>query len=105
MLKGTRAQEGKMRAGDELRSVIRFERINLNESRYPVTGTFDLIFCRNVLIYFDSPSKLQVVRRLLGHMAPGGHLFLGHAESLLGMNNEVRRVGPTVYTAATGSAR
>jgi chemotaxis protein methyltransferase CheR len=98
MLRGTRAQEGKMRAGDELRSVIRFERVNLSETSYRVSGSFDLIFCRNVLIYFDAASKLEVVRRLLGHLAPDGHLFLGHAESLLGMNTLVRRVGPTVYT-------
>jgi chemotaxis protein methyltransferase CheR len=104
MLRGTGAQEGRMRAGNELRSVIRFERINLNEARYPVPGGLDLVFCRNVLIYFDPESKLKVVRRLLGHMAPGGHLFLGHAESLLGMNSEVRRVGPTVYTAGEPTA-
>jgi chemotaxis protein methyltransferase CheR len=105
MLRGRGTQEGKMRAGEELRSVIRFERINLNEERYPVTGPFDLIFCRNVLIYFDGASKLQVVRRLVDHITPGGHLFLGHAESLLGVGSLVRRVGPTVYTPELVAAR
>ena len=57
MLKGTGEQNGKMKAGAELRSAIRFERLNLNEERYPVEGDFDLIFCRNVMIYFDSQSR------------------------------------------------
>jgi chemotaxis protein methyltransferase CheR len=101
MLRGTRAQEGKMKAGDELRSVIRFERINLNEHPYPVKGPFDLIFCRNVLIYFDGESKARVVRNLVDHLTPEGQLFLGHAESILGPSALVRRVGPTVYAPAS----
>ena len=97
MLQGTRTQEGKMKAGDEIRSVVRFERINLNDETYPVDGPFDLILCRNVLIYFDAESKARVVERLLNHLAVGGFLFLGHAESLNGMGGRARSVGPTIY--------
>ena len=96
MLRGTRSREGQMKAGPLLRSVVRFARNNLNAVRYAVTGPFDLIFCRNVLIYFDTETKRRVVQRLLDLLAPDGHLFLGHAESLTGLSERVRGVGPTV---------
>jgi chemotaxis protein methyltransferase CheR len=97
MLRGTGSQDGKMKAGPEIRAVVRFERINLNDASYAVRGTFDLVFCRNVLIYFDTQSKLRVIRSLLPRISDRGYLFLGHAESLLGIDQAVRRVGPTVY--------
>ncbi len=100
MLKGRGAQQGKMKAGSEIKSVIRFRKLNLNDRNYPVRGPFDLIFCRNVLIYFDQKSSLRVIHSLLDHLAPSGHLLLGHAESLLGRTNRVRSAIPTVYTFA-----
>jgi chemotaxis protein methyltransferase CheR len=96
MMRGVRSQEGKMTAKQELRDVIRFERINLNGDRWPVAGRFDLIFCRNVLIYFDSAAKMRVVQRLLDLLDPSGFFFLGHSETL-NMLDRVRSVGPTVY--------
>jgi len=98
MLRGIRSQEGRMKAASEIRSMIHFARLNLNEESYPVIGTFDLIFCRNVLIYFNAESKTRVVHRLLRHLSPTGYLFLGHAESLSGFDGLVRSVGPTVYS-------
>lgn len=100
MLRGTGAQDGKMKAGPELRAAVRFERINLNGDTYPVTGRFDLIFCRNVLIYFDGPSKTRVCRQLLRHLDPNGYFFLGHAEAVVDMAGELERAGPTVYAPA-----
>jgi chemotaxis protein methyltransferase CheR len=100
MLRGTGAQEGVMKAGLEIRSAVRFERVNLNEARYPVPGPFDLVFCRNVLIYFDAAARARVVSRLLDQLAPAGHLFLGHAESLNCLTERARSVGPTVYVHA-----
>ncbi|MGH2397226.1 MAG: CheR family methyltransferase [bacterium] len=100
MLKGTRTQEGKMKAGPEIRSIVRFERLNLNDEAYPVTGLFDLIFCRNVLIYFDAQSRVRVIHRLLNHLAPSGYLFVGHAESLNAVTDRVQPVMPTVYIYA-----
>ena len=97
MLKGTRTQEGKMKAGPEIRSVVRFERLNLNDELYPVTGLFDVIFCRNVLIYFDTQSRARVIHRLLNYLVPAGYFFVGHAESLHGVTGRVRNVMPTVY--------
>jgi chemotaxis protein methyltransferase CheR len=98
MLRGTRSQEGKMAAVAELRALVRFARVNLNEASYPVPGSFDLLFCRNVLIYFDRASRAPVVDRLLDRVAPGGLFFLGHAESLNGVTIRARAVIPTVYT-------
>jgi chemotaxis protein methyltransferase CheR len=69
-----------------------------------VSGSFDLILCRNVLIYFDTETKRRVVGRLVDLLASDGYLFLGHAESLTGLSEGVRTVGPTVYMAARGEA-
>jgi len=100
MLRGAGTQAGKMKAGPEVRSAIRFERINLNAESYPVTGRFDLILCRNVLIYFDAPSKVRICRQLLRHLEPSGYFFLGHAEAVMDMAGEVERAGPTIYRPA-----
>jgi len=98
MLKGTGERSGNMKAGTELRSVVRFERLNLNDDEYPVPGNLDLIFCRNVLIYFDTGSRARVIQRLVDRLAPNGFLFVGHAESLTGITDRVRYVMPTIYT-------
>ncbi|HYO60133.1 protein-glutamate O-methyltransferase [Archangium sp.] len=104
MLKGVRSQAGRMQVGPLVRSVVRFERLNLNAERYSGVGTFDLIFCRNVLIYFDPASKSGVLRRLMRHLSPTGYLFLGHAESLAGSTVQARCVQPAVYAPlAAGS--
>jgi chemotaxis protein methyltransferase CheR len=98
MLKGSRSWDGKMAACKRLTSAIKFARLNLNDENYPITGKFDLIFCRNVLIYFNQQSKDRVINRLLSRMAPDGHLFLGHAESLQNGDLPINRVIPNVYT-------
>ncbi len=97
MLRGTRSREGKMKAGPEIRSIVRFEKLNLNDEVYHLGGRFDLIFCRNVLIYFDTESKTRVIHRLLNYLAPDGYLFLGQVETLKGLTDGVRSVIPTVY--------
>jgi chemotaxis protein methyltransferase CheR len=97
MLKGTGAQQGRAKAGPELRSVVRFQRVNLNAERFALPDRFDLILCRNVLIYFDVPSKERVLGRLLDHLDPRGYVFLGHAETMMGFHARTRALGPTVY--------
>ena len=97
MLNGTGNQAGKMKAGPAIRSIVRFIRLNLNDRSYPLTGSFDLIFCRNVLIYFNAESKAHVIRLLLSHLTQKGHLFLGHAESINFQEGLARSVIPTVY--------
>jgi chemotaxis protein methyltransferase CheR len=97
MLKGTGKQEGKMKAGAAIRSMIRFERLNLNDDVYPVTSLFDLILCRNVLIYFDTERRARIVDRLLERLSPAGFFFVGHAERLNGLSNRVVSILPTIY--------
>jgi chemotaxis protein methyltransferase CheR len=97
MLRGLRGEQGRMRAGDEIHSMIEFRRINLNEDRYPVSGRFELIFCRNVLIYFNRETKTGVIERLAQHLSPEGILFLGHSETLHGAAHTLKHVGPTAY--------
>ncbi|WP_242392348.1 CheR family methyltransferase [Anaeromyxobacter oryzisoli] len=99
MLKGYGGQEGLMKAGPEIRQLVRFSRLNLTHD-HPALGRFDVIFCRNVLIYFDKETKGKVVHRLLDHLQPDGYLFLGHAESLGGFTTRAKAVLPTVYTLA-----
>jgi chemotaxis protein methyltransferase CheR len=100
MLEGVRSQEGRIKAAPEIRAMVQFRRMNLNEPPYPVPGEMDLIFCRNVLIYFDQVTKRRVISQLLERLSPTGHLFLGHAESLAGLSDQVRPVAPTVYVRA-----
>lgn len=97
MLRGVRAEEGKMRAQPAVRSLIEFRRLNLNDDAYAVDGPFDLIFCRNVLIYFDRETKAAVIERLARHLSPTGILFLGHSETLHGAAHALKHIGPTAY--------
>jgi chemotaxis protein methyltransferase CheR len=97
MLRGTEEQTGKMRAKRCLRELVQLEPLNLVAEPYPVAGPFDAIFCRNVLIYFQTAQKARVLRMLLRHLSPGGYLFLGHAETVTGLSNELQTVAPNVY--------
>ena len=97
MLRGVKSEEGKIRAQPNIRSLIEFRKINLNEEKYPVSGPFDLIFCRNVLIYFNRETKAAVVNRLAQQLSPTGLLFLGHSETLHGAAHALRHAGPTAY--------
>ncbi|HEY6252077.1 MAG TPA: protein-glutamate O-methyltransferase CheR [Candidatus Angelobacter sp.] len=98
MLRGIADQDGRIKAGPEIRSLIQFFRLNLNERAYPLAGKFDLIFCRNVLIYFDLNSRERAHRRLANFLAPDGYFFVGHAETLHTMSSSLATVIPTVYT-------
>jgi chemotaxis protein methyltransferase CheR len=97
MLRGTRSQEGKMAADATVRAIVEFRRFNLSTERYPFDGELDLIFCRNVLIYFDADARRHVLEELSRCLAPHGLLFLGHAETAVGMTGHLRAVRPTVY--------
>lgn len=104
MLRGIGSREGWIRACPELRACVRVARVNLNDDVYPAEATFDLIFCRNVLIYFPPAGRQRVLARLLSRLAPGGQLFVGHAESVQGLPERVRCVCPTVYARASEAA-
>ncbi len=96
MLKGVRSREGWMSVGPTIRGLVRFERHNLCADAYP-KGPFDLVLCRNVLIYFDSVTRDRVVERLVDRLGPNGLLLLGHAESLTGTRHGLRYAGPLTY--------
>jgi chemotaxis protein methyltransferase CheR len=95
--RGFGTREGLYRVKPELRRQVTTSAINLFQPDYPVPRGLDVVFCRNVMIYFDEPSRQILVKRLYGQLAPGGHLFVGHAESLLGLEHAFRQVRPAVY--------
>ena len=97
MLRGVRGEAGKMRAQPNIRSLVEFRSVNLNDGHYAVDGPFDLIFCRNVLMYFDRETKAAVIERLTGHLARTGLLFLGHSETLHDATHALKHAGPTAY--------
>jgi chemotaxis protein methyltransferase CheR len=83
----------RLEATEQLKSVIRFDRVNLNDDRrMNVMKGMDLIFCCNVLIYFDLASKRKVMQHFYANLLPGGYLFLGHAESLYQVDDRFRLV-------------
>jgi chemotaxis protein methyltransferase CheR len=95
-LKGVRSQVGKYMITRELRDRMNFEQINLSEP-LPDVGHFDVIFLRNVLIYFDVEQKKQIVDKLLTRLKKGGYLLIGHSETLNGVSNKVVSLGPSIY--------
>jgi len=98
MLKGTKDQEGLMNVAPEVHKLVRFSRVNLSADMYPLSAECDLVFCRNVLIYFDQLSKKKVVTGLLRHLSPTGLLFVGHSENLNGLTLALKSIIPTVYS-------
>ena len=95
-LKGVDEQEGTFLINRTLRSPISFMQVNLN-TPLPQIGDFDLVFLRNVMIYFDNDTKRQVVLRIMQRMRPGAYLLIGHSESLNGIVGELQMVAPSVY--------
>jgi chemotaxis protein methyltransferase CheR len=81
----------------DLRATVGFARLNLMDATYPVGAPMQIIFCRNVLIYFDKPTQMAVLNRLCQCLEPGGYLFLGHSESVTGFDLPIRAVGGTIF--------
>ncbi len=96
-LRGTGARAGLVRVRPELQRMISFRQLNLLAPSWPLTGTFDVLFCRNVLIYFDKDTQRRVLERFVPYMAPDAQLFVGHSESLLHLGDLFRLRGKTVY--------
>jgi chemotaxis protein methyltransferase CheR len=102
--RGIGAAQGTCRVADELGGLIRFEPLNLLDTRWPVRAPLDAIFCRNVMIYFDEPTRRELLCRFAPLLAPDGLLFMGHSESLLRANDLFRPCGRTVYRLAGGAS-
>jgi len=81
----------------ELRRLVRFARLNLMDKSYPFDTDVDIIFLRNVLIYFEKVDQEAVILRLIKHLRPGGYLVLGHSESMIGTSITMRQVAPAVF--------
>ncbi len=84
------------RVRDELRKVIAFRRLNLMDS-FPFTGPFDVIFCRNVMIYFDKKTQESLIQKMAAYLHHEGYFFVGHSESLTGLRHPLKYVKPAVY--------
>jgi chemotaxis protein methyltransferase CheR len=82
---------------DEIRRRITFGRLNLNRPPYPMRGPFHAVFCRNVMIYFQNPTRSALVAETERLLIPGGLLFTGHAETLTGLTTRLRVVRPSIY--------
>ncbi|NHC06930.1 chemotaxis protein methyltransferase CheR [Azonexus fungiphilus] len=95
--KGVRSQAGTFLIASELRERVSFRQINLTRPIDPEIGRFDVIFLRNVMIYFNPETKRQVVGHLLPQLLPGGYFIIGHSETLNGIDSGLRQVRPTIY--------
>lgn len=98
--KGVGANAGVVRVKAELRQAVQYAQFNLLEST-PDGGTWDMIFLRNVMIYFDRPTQAEVVRRLGGALRPGGHLVIGHSENLTGIAHGLQCLEQTLFRRPT----
>lgn len=96
-LRGKGAREGMVRVRPELRQMITFKQVNLLESNWGISGQFDAIFCRNVMIYFDKPTQGKILDRFAPLMKPDGLLFAGHSENFLYVTDAFKLRGKTVY--------
>ncbi|SDT85733.1 chemotaxis protein methyltransferase CheR [Verrucomicrobium sp. GAS474] len=88
---------GYYRVREEARKQVNFTHINLLQPKYPFTEPFQLIWCRNVMIYFDRPTQEQLVAKLSEVLVPGGYLFIGHSESLTGIKHGLKAIRPAIY--------
>lgn len=88
---------GLVRIVPELRASVRFRRLNFMEDDFGVGEMVDILFCRNVIIYFDRPTQEILLKRLCAHLIPGGFIFMGHSETLSGLNTPLVPAGPMVY--------
>jgi len=99
-LKGRGANEGLVKVDPELQAMIEFRQLNLLKD-WPMKGPFDVIFCRNVMIYFDKPTQQRLVERFANLLAPRGYLYIGHSETLKDISNAFESVGNTIYRRRT----
>ena len=100
---GIGPQQGNFRVRAELRNRLSFAQLNLLEGDSPLNERFHVIFCRNVMIYFDRPTQEELVNRLTRRLVPGGYLLVGHSESLTAINHTLQAVQPAVYRRSLAS--
>jgi chemotaxis protein methyltransferase CheR len=97
LLRAKKGAGDRVRIVPELRQMISFARVNLMDTPYSIANDMHVIFCRNILIYFDKQTQRAVLNQLCQHLRPGGYLFLGHSETLTGFGLPLRPVATTVF--------
>ncbi len=101
--RGVGPQAGNYRVKASLRNRVAFHHLNLLEGEPPFRDPFQVIFCRNVMIYFDRPTQEELIARLVRRLVPGGYLFVGHSESLTHIRHGLRTIQPAIYQKPTVS--
>ncbi len=104
-LRGTGENEGLYRVKDAVKSMVHFRRLNLLDAQYPMNGPFDVIFCRNVIIYFDKDTQRVLFDRFRRYIADDGYLFVGHSETLSGVTDKFSFIKNTIYSCAAKGGR
>ena len=101
-LKSKVVSDFKVRVSKEVRDKVKIARLNLMDETYAFNQKFDIVFLRNTLIYFDSPTQRRVLSKVLDNLITGGYLFIGHSESLINLNLPIKSVAPSVYVKTDG---
>ncbi len=96
-LRSKKSENPLVRLKPEVRGKVKFDRLNFMDNDYHISSPKNIIFCRNCLIYFDKPTQQAVISKLIRHLVPGGYLFLGHSETIFGMDLPLKTVGPTIF--------
>lgn len=96
-LKGRAERAGTVKVKPHLAEMIQFRRLNLMDERFPIKTPLDIVFCRNVMIYFDRSTQETLVNKFYRYLRPGGCLFIGHSESLQWITHPFKAVAPTIY--------
>lgn len=96
-LKGTGASRGQAKAKESLRQLLTFRQINLIDPSWPINAKFDVIFCRNVMIYFDRETQRRIIEHFISHLQPNGYLMLGHSENIHWTTKQFRPLGNTIF--------
>jgi chemotaxis protein methyltransferase CheR len=97
LLKSKEKDKGLVRITPELRGTVTFRRLNFMDDDFAIREKMDVIFCRNVIIYFDRPTQAKLLNKFCRQMVPGGYLFMGHSETLHGLNVPLVQAAPTIY--------
>ena len=97
LLRSRNRSKGLVRIGPELRRKVRFHRLNFMDNDFGIREPFDIIFCRNVVIYFDRPTQERLLNKFYTHMTNDGYIFMGHSETLNGLDVPLVQVHPTIY--------
>lgn len=100
-LRGTGKNDGYCRVRANVRALVTFRKLNFMDAAWPMKKPFDLVFCRNALIYFDRKTQENLVRRFMQNLVPEGYLILGHSECVHGWFTDLKNLGNTVYRKTT----